>query len=96
MCIELRVHLTTIPVELGFLVDFEHLKLKTCSIYPGNIFIKKVNGMIIQVFNSTFGSSHSASSAYQKWPTLIGCEEVLQKYRYTVLRTDTKTQGLDF
>ena len=28
-------------------------------------------------FNSTFSLSHSVSSAYQKWPTPIRCEEVL-------------------
>ena len=46
--------ITTISVELGFLWDFEVLKLKTCSLYHENI------------FNSMFGSSHSASFACQK------------------------------
>ena len=56
-------YLTTIPVELGFLWDFEVLKLK--------------NFIMNFYFSSTFGSSHSASSAYQKWPTPIRCKEVL-------------------
>ena len=52
-------------------------------------------------FNSKFGSSNSAGSAYQKWPTPIGFVEVLLKYRFRILRTDilsskTKTEGLDF
>ena len=50
----LTCYLTTISVELGFLWDFVLLKLKTCSLYHENI------------FNSTFGSSHSASFAYQR------------------------------
>ena len=34
------LHLTTISVELGFLWDFVHLSLKTCSLYHEKLFIQ--------------------------------------------------------
>ena len=38
---------------------------------------KPVHIIMKVYFNSTFSLSHSVSSAYQKWPTPICCEEVL-------------------
>ena len=48
------VHLTTIPVELGFLWDFVLLLLKTCH---EKLFIQKVNDVSSQVFNNFFSAS---------------------------------------
>jgi hypothetical protein len=50
-------YLTTIPVGLGFLWDFELLKLNPCFLYHGNLFIQKFNDMITQVLKSFFSAS---------------------------------------
>ena len=47
-------HLTTIPVEPGFLWEFVLLYLKTCSLYHEKLFIKKFYDMITKVHNNFF------------------------------------------
>ena len=54
---EYKIYLTTIPVELGFLVDFELLKLKTCSLHHENLLIPEVNDIITQALKSFFSAS---------------------------------------
>ena len=51
------LHLTTIPVELGFLWEFELLKLKTCSLYHENLLLQKLNDMYTQVLTYFFSAS---------------------------------------
>ena len=50
-------HLTTIPVEPGFLWEFVRLSLKTCSFYHEKLFIQVVNDIRTQVFNNFFSAS---------------------------------------
>jgi hypothetical protein len=50
-------YLTTIPVELGFLWEFELLKLKACSLYHENLFIQKFKVISSQVINNFFSAS---------------------------------------
>ena len=50
-------HLTTIPVEMGFLWDFVPLKLKTCSLYRDNLCIQKFKVISSQVLNNFFSAS---------------------------------------
>ena len=49
-------YLTTIPVDLGFLGDFELLKLKPCSFYHENIFIQKFKVISSQFLNNFFSA----------------------------------------
>ena len=46
------LHLITIPVELGFLWEFELLKLKTCSLHHENLFTQKFKVISNQVLNN--------------------------------------------
>ena len=50
----LKSHLSTIPVEPGFLRVL--LSLKTCSLYHEKLFIQVVNDISTQVFNNFFFS----------------------------------------
>ena len=50
-------HPTTITVELGFLVKFGLLSLKTCTLYHEKLFIQVVNDISSQVFNNFFSAS---------------------------------------
>ena len=52
--LEAITYLTTISVDLGFLWDFEVLKLKICSLYHEKLFIQKFNDTITQVLNRFF------------------------------------------
>ena len=47
-------YLTTIT---GFLWEFIHLSLKTCSLYHEKLFIQVVNDISNQVFNNFFSAS---------------------------------------
>ena len=47
-------YLTTIT---GFLWEFDHLSLKTCSLYHEKLFIQVVNDLSSQVFNNFFSAS---------------------------------------
>ena len=49
-----RWHLTTIPVEPGYLWDFVLLKLKTCSLHHENPYIQKFKVISSQVLNNFF------------------------------------------
>ena len=44
-------------MELGFVGDFELLKLKTCSLYHENILIQKFKVIRTQVLNNFFSTS---------------------------------------
>ena len=50
-------YLITISVDLGFLWDFEVLKLKICSLYHEKLFIHKFTDMITQVLKLFFSAS---------------------------------------
>ena len=50
-------HLSTIPVELWFLWDFEVHKLKTCSLYHKNLLLQKFNEAYTQVLIYFFSAS---------------------------------------
>ena len=52
-----QCYLTTIPVEPGFLWDFDLLSLKTCSLYHEQIFIQKFKDISSQVLNNIFSAS---------------------------------------
>ena len=59
-------HLTTIPVEPGFLWDIVLLSLKTCSLYHEKLFIQKFKVISSQVLNNFFQplTSWRLSEAY--------------------------------
>ena len=75
-----NAQLTDQILNAEFTVDEIYLRVKelknrkACGIDKiSNEYIKstfeKMKFVYVDLFNSTFGSSHSASSAYQKWPT---------------------------
>ena len=81
-------YLTTTPVVARVQGQSGLLKLKTCSLYHENQRSVHPIAPVLLTKNCTLG-------------TLICCEEVLQKYRFMILRIDisssrTKTEGLDF
>ena len=46
----LNTHLTTYPVQLGFLWEFELLKLKTCSLYHEKQKFKVISSQVLDNF----------------------------------------------
>jgi hypothetical protein len=50
-------YINSIPVELGFLWDFEVLKFKTCPLYHEKLFIHKFKVLSSQVLNNFFSAS---------------------------------------
>ena len=60
-------YLTTIT---GFLWEFIHLSLKTCSLYHEKLFIQVVNDLSSQVFNNFFSASdimESVRGRFRVW-----------------------------
>ena len=52
-----NLHLTTNPVELGFIWHIEVLKLKTCSLYHEKLLVQKFKVIISQVLDNFFSAS---------------------------------------
>ena len=85
-----RLHLTTIPVELGFLGDFILLKLKTCPLYLENLsrFIPQCSALQCQFCLSKMAHSNSSQGGY--------IEVQIYDIRTDVSSSKTKTEGHDF